>query len=179
MNTLERISFIATIAKKDPNIGKTGIMKLLYLLQAIYKVPLDYEFEIYTYGPYSQTVMSDIEYAVFAGYINMSSVTYSSAMSGYRITAGNNSAQLLERESDVLRNYDTQITAIVDFFGNKSARELELYSTIVFVELSFSSNDWEKSEKEICSLVKKIKPHFSFESIETAYEDLASNRFFD
>ena len=85
MNTQERLAFITEIAKRDSNIGKTGMMKMLYLLQAVCNVPLGYDFEIYTYGPYCQTVMSDIEYAEFADYVAVKPVTYSNGMSGIKL----------------------------------------------------------------------------------------------
>ncbi len=65
MRTQERLAFITEIAKRDSNIGKTGMMKFLYLLQAVYQVPLAYDFEIYTYGPYCQTVMSELNMQSF------------------------------------------------------------------------------------------------------------------
>ncbi len=172
MKTQERLAFITEIAKRDANIGKTGMMKFLYLLQAIYKVPLGYDFEIYTYGPYCQAVMSDIEYAEFADYIQVAPITYSNGISGYQITAKDGSKEILEEKSEILSKYSKEISEVISSFGKKNAKELELYSTIVFVAFSFSDNDWGKSKGEICNAVKKIKPHFTIETISEAYDDL-------
>ena len=76
MNTLERVTVITEIARRDANIGKTAMMKFLYLLQTFFSVPLGYDFEIYTYGPYSQAVMSDIEFAYHNGNIRITPVEY-------------------------------------------------------------------------------------------------------
>lgn len=177
MKTRERLAFIAEIAKRDSNIGKTGMMKFLYLLQAVYHVPLAYDFEIYTYGPYCQAVMSDIEYAEFANYIKVSSVTYPNGMSGYQINAGDDSDQICGAK--VLSQYSDEIDHVVDFFGSKTAKELELYSTTVFVALSFKNNHWDGSKNEICQAVQKIKPHFSKKTISDAFDDLAAHHFLD
>lgn len=175
MKTRERLAFITEIAKRDSNIGKTGMMKFLYLLQAVYHVPLAYDFEIYTYGPYCQTVMSDIEYAEFADYIKVSPVTYPNGMSGYQINAGDGSDQISGTE--VLSQYSDEIDHVVDFFGTKTAKELELYSTTVFVALSFKNNHWDGAKDEICHAVQKIKPHFSKKTISDAFDDLTAHHF--
>lgn len=177
MKTQERLTFITEIARRDENIGKTGMMKLLYLLQTVHKVPLGYDFEIYTYGPYCQSVMSDIEYAEFVDYICVSPVTYPNGMNGYQIKAMSDGIDLVTKESEVIAPHSEKIDSVINFFGKKTAKELELYSTIVFVVSSFSDNDWEKTKEEICSTVKKIKPHFSTETISVAYEELESNGF--
>ena len=177
MKTPERLAFITEIAKRDSNIGKTGVMKFLYLLQAVYQVPLAYDFEIYTYGPYCQTVMSDIEYAEFADYIKLSPITYSNGISGYQINIGDNSEQICKANAKILSQYSTYIDRIVSFFGQKTARELELYSTTVFVALSYKNNSWGESKNEICQAVKKIKPHFSEKTISDAFDDLVNHHF--
>ena len=152
-------------------------MKMLYLLQAVCNVPLGYDFEIYTYGPYCQTVMSDIEYAEFADYVAVKPVTYSNGMSGYQINVSSEGGDMLECKRDILSKYSSELDTIVSSFSKKSAKELELYSTIVFVSISYAKNSWEKSKKEICGSVKKIKPHFSNEEIWKAYDDLKSCHF--
>lgn len=177
MKTQERLAFITEIAKRDPGIGKTGMMKFLYLLQTIYKVPLSYDFEIYTYGPYCQTVMSDIEYAEFSDYLKISPVVYPNGMTGYHIRTEEGSEQLLGKESLLLSKYNQEIDNVISFFGGKNAKELELYSTTVFVALSYADNHWGNSKAEICDAVQKIKPHFPIETIKNAYDDLVCHHF--
>ena len=179
MNVKQRAAFISEIAKLDENIGKTGMMKILYLLQAICHVPLGYDFEIYTYGPYCQTVMNDIEYAEFVGYIKVAQAAYPNGMNGYQISTQPPAANLLKEESNLIGEYSTAISNIITFFGHKKAKELELYSTIVFVATSFSDNNWKKSKEEICNTVRKIKPHFSQEIIFDTYDDLVKNHFIE
>ena len=84
---------------------------------------------------------------------------------------------MLECKRDILSKYSSELDTIVSSFSKKSAKELELYSTIVFVSISYAKNSWEKSKKEICGSVKKIKPHFSNEEIWKAYDDLKSCHF--
>ena len=177
MKAQERLAFITEIARRNSGIGKTGMMKFLYILQAVYKVPLEYDFEIYTYGPYCQTVMSDIEYAEFTDYIKVSPKSYPNGMNKSQINPGDQSDQILEKDAEILFKYKEEIDKIVNFFGSKTAKELELYSTTVYVTLSFENNHWGNSKSEICRSVQEIKPHFSEEEILAAYDDLVSNHF--
>ena len=177
MKTQDRLAFITEIARRSSNIGKTGMMKFLYILEYVGKVPLGYDFGIYTYGPYCQTVMSDIEFAEFADYVKVSAVIYPNGMSGYQINTGDQSDQILERDAAILSEYSGEIDRVVNFFGSKTAKELELYSTTVYVTLSFANNHWGNSKSEICRSVQEIKPHFSIEAISDAYDDLVVNHF--
>lgn len=176
METQERLILMADLAAKEPGIGKTAMMKLMYLLQTLYKVPLGYDYKIYTYGPYCQTVMSDIEYAEFMNYISVEPITYKNGMSGYKIEATELGVAAINA-STLDDKYANPIHEVVAFFGQKKARDLELYSTIVFVYFSCLENGWDNSKEEICNTVKSIKPHFTLDTIKFAFDDLLAHQF--
>jgi hypothetical protein len=50
----DRIGLIARLVEKAPGqtLGRTAIVKFAFLLQALRKVPLKYDFRLYTYGPF-------------------------------------------------------------------------------------------------------------------------------
>lgn len=180
MKTQERLAIITEIAKRDThNLGKTGMMKFLYLLQTVYKVPLGYEFEIYTYGPYCQTVMNDIEYAEFADFIQITPITYPNGLNGYSIRANSSKITNKEISAPIIQKYNNQIDEVISTFSNKTAKELELYSTIIFVASFFHQNNWSKEKSEICATVKNIKPHFSTDNIYAVYDDLDNHKLLD
>ena len=177
MDTINRVAIITELTNRAVNLGKTAIMKSLYLLQTVYGVPLEYDFGIYTYGPYSQTVMSDIEFAEFLGNIDMAPVFYANGISGYRINATETGRKFVSAHHQVLELYNDEISNVVKSFSQKSAKELELYSTVVFVSSSFENNGWDETPDEICTTVQRIKPHFSIEKIHSVYDDLVSHGF--
>lgn len=100
-------------------------------------------------------------------------------MSGYQINVRAEGKNAFENLSDTLAQYSTQVDDVIAKFGKKTAKELELYSTVVFVTLSFGENEWEKSKFEICNIVKRIKPHFTMEFILEVYDELENNHFLD
>ena len=175
MNLNERTLVITRIARENPKIGKTAMMKCLYLLQTIEKVPLDYSFRIYTYGPYSSLAMDEIDYASQNGYIVISGMNYQVGF-GYSITCSAAGEKFLDNSS-ALEPYAAMITCIIETFAAKTAKELELLSTIVYIVCMYNQNHWDMSENEICKSVQEIKPHFTLEDIELEYRFLDDNNY--
>ena len=173
MNTNERLLLMTEIASSHPGIGKTAMMKITYLMQTLRGVPFGYHFEIYTYGPYCQTVMSDIEYAESINYIQVDSVNYGDGIYGYQISVTDEGKSALSSRND----YAAQMSDILEFFGDMRAKDLELYSTIVFVASSCRSNSWDTSAGNICDTVHSIKPHFSIDMIHSAFQTLKEHSF--
>ena len=131
MNTIERVSIITELARRDVNIGKTAMMKFLFLLQTIYSVPLGYHFEIYTYGPYCQAVMSDIEFADFMGSIHVSPVEYPNGLNGYQINATDYGNTVVSDNQNVIDLYNKAISNVISLFSSKTAKELYLFRLLL------------------------------------------------
>lgn len=167
MDLQKRLKVLQGLAFRNSGIGKTAIMKCVFFLQTIYNVPLGYRFEIYTYGPFSSEVMEELDYARQLGYIEIHWTFYPSGMQGYSISAKT-------REST---NYDDELDKVIDTFGSKSARELELLSTVLFIRNNHDINKWSVSKDSICSEVQEIKPRFSREEIERGYEFMKEHTF--
>lgn len=172
MDIRERILLMTEIAGKASGVGKTAMMKFMYLLQTLYHVPLGYHFEIYTYGPFCQTVMSDIEYAEFTKMIDVSSVLYPSGFTGYSMEVTDQGKEQIKENSGYLDPFNGAVDGVLNFFGTKTAKELELYSTIVYVVKANLEDKLGTDACEICKTVKEIKPHFSDDTIRSAFEDL-------
>jgi len=175
MNLDDRILIITKIAQENPKIGKTALMKYLYFLQEIEKVPLKYTFEIYTYGPYSSTVMDEIDYASQKGFLNISFEQYGY---GYSISCSSDGEAALE-DANIIREYDSAISRIITTFSGKTAKELELLSTLVYIAQLYQINRWELTEENVCSSVKEVKPHFELDYIKQRYQFLSSGNYLD
>lgn len=172
MDILDRIPLIVKMSDITPNIGKTAIMKCIYLLQTVKKVPLGYHFEIYTYGPYSSTIMDEIDYARQCGYISVESLTYPTGQFGYQINCIDDGKSIVSKSS-LISTYSKEINEIMSEFGDKKASDLELLSTIVFVTTVYKLS----VQKEITDLVKKIKPKFEINYIDEKYKYLKEKAY--
>lgn len=173
MNFLKkRLSIISQVLIYNPSIGKTAIMKLIFFLQKVYKLPLDYNYRIYTYGPYSSEVSEDIDLAYHEGLLTSTIVMYGNGVYGYNIKPTQKSKDYISDEIDYIKPYKDSIKELISLFSNKNAKQLELYSTIVYLYDIAKSNAWDDSQVQIAEDVHAIKPHFEINTIQLAYEDL-------
>lgn len=111
-------------------LGRTALMKLAYFLQDLKGVPLGYDFRLYTYGPYDAQVLEDLKVAEHLGLLVSETFEFSNGI-GYRIRPSARVAE--DAEYDVPAAHRGILDAAVEEFGSKSAIDLEMASTILFV----------------------------------------------
>ena len=155
---------------KSPQFGKTVFVKMAYLLQEVYKIPLGYRFSLYTYGPYSAEVLADLDRARFREQVKMD---YIGEDAGFAITEGERGGDL---GSDLgpLTQYENAIDRMVQFFGHYNARNLELRTTIVYLWNMLEISD-ENSANKVVEEVLQLKPQFNDIEVKTAIGQLKSD----
>ena len=172
MDLQKRVSIISEIANESPGLGKTAMMKYVYLLQKIFKVPFGYDYSIYTYGPYASTVMEDIDYANSIEIIDVRRQIYDNGISGYHITPSKKAEYILEKEAETVHRYKPVIGEMLSLFKKKSAKDLELLTTIIYIYANYTANGWQV--EEVPQNVHEIKPHFELEMITKECNELNS-----
>lgn len=162
----KRMALISVLAEQSPKgaIGRTGVMKLLYFLQILRDVPLDYRFTLYSYGPFDSDVLSDLADSEALGVVTAVIKQFSGGY-GYQITPGPNADWLQERAAEFLEQYETDIKWVMGEFGELNSGELELASTIVYVDQEAAENNQSPSLDDVGEIVHEIKPHFSKDKI--------------
>lgn len=167
----KRLATIVRIAELKPGLGKTVLMKFIYILQSVCKVPLGYDYKIYTYGPYANEVMEDIDMAESMGYLNIGSQPYDSWVM-YHINASNTASKATDKMSEFLEKYCGQLEEVSDLVKGKSAKDLELMSTIIYLYDNYAKNRRTADANSISENVRELKPHFDLEVIQSEYERL-------
>ncbi len=143
-------------------------MKLTYLLQEVYNLPLGYRYTLYTYGPYASEVLADLERAEFRGEVK---ITYLEDQYGFRIELGSKSPHLLEDYEDKLSAYTGSIEDLVAKFGEFRVKELELMTTIIYVWKMVGPSD-EDGQDRVVDVVQELKPHFQEADVRKAVTEL-------
>jgi uncharacterized protein YwgA len=147
----------------SPQFGKTVLQKLVYILQEVYKVPCDYDYILFNYGPYSDGLAEDLSF-----FTSMEGVRVEwSKNLGYEISPARRTDHFRERAQVFLEQYQDKITEVIRIFGGMSARELELRSTVIYV-----SKEKSMDKESLASRVKEIKPHFSEYDVKSAIKEL-------
>ncbi|MGO9318694.1 MAG: hypothetical protein ACLPXT_04430 [Terracidiphilus sp.] len=168
-----RLSLIPVLAEKHANhhIGRTALMKYMYFLQTLRGIPLGYNFSMYSYGPFDSDVLSDLSTAEAMNIVSATPVSFSGGY-GYQIHAADNAKKIKQEAKSFLSDHKEDINWLFEKFGNLNSAELELTSTIIYVDREFSEMHLYQQKAEIVELVYAIKPHFSIEKIETSFDSL-------
>lgn len=175
-----RVGLISFLTKElysyRTQFGKTAIMKLIFILQEVYKVPLGYRFSLYTYGPYCSDVLSDLDYSEAINGVKIYHVV--SEPGGYNIEPSYEADGYIAKAKTFLDNHKGSINDMLKLFGKMTAKDLELRSTIVYIYKNYLKNRWEIDSTEIAGDVKELKPYFSTEQILEAYQELSETGIF-
>jgi uncharacterized protein len=154
-----RLAAIVALAEKKPGLGRTAVMKFCYFLQTLRSVPLGYRFSLYSYGPFDASVLSDISWAESLGVIKSETVLYPGGY-GYEISPAGKSRAARGLASDFIKKHSSDIIWVVEKFGGFGSADLELLSTIVYVDSAYAQLKRRLSEDTLAERVQEIKPHF-------------------
>jgi uncharacterized protein YwgA len=169
---LVRKAVLAELTKRvSGKLGRTGVMKMMYLLQAVKGVELGYSFRLYNYGPYDGQVLDDLNIAEREGVVRSEAFEWQGG-SGYVIKSGQNSEQVLQQVQDELKPLDNAIGWVTTQFGNRSASDLEVLSTIIFVDQACKEAGETIRPTELAKRVHEIKPHHAVEKITAELQTL-------
>lgn len=147
-------------------------MKLFYFLQELKGVPLGYDFRLFTYGPFDSEVLSDLATAFSLDMVKEETEIFARGY-GYKITAGLNAEQLSRDLETSDRALAAQVDAVVQEFGSLGAGELELRSTLFFVDQELIREHSTIDRPGFARRVREIKPHFSEATILNRIEDMS------
>ena len=158
------------VINKRPELGKTAVMKLMFILQQSFDMRLGHTFNLYTYGPYSSSVTEDLENLIHAGLVEAGTYEYKNSLA-YSLTS-TEKCKTAFTPSTVSIEDDLKIDKVIKLFGDKTAKDLELDSTKIYIKNQYERNRWQESKQDIIENVHSIKPHFSTKEIQDAYDGL-------
>ena len=143
-------------------------MKLCFFLQESRGVPLGYQFSIYSYGPFDSDVLADLSTAERMNVLKSTTVYYPSG-TGYEYSLGSDTS-VKQIEKEFLAQYKASIEWVLENFGHRTAGDLELLSTPLFVA-KFNNP---KTADELIDNVATIKPHFTSDQITRGFQELVT-----
>jgi hypothetical protein len=163
--TLRRLAIIKEIVTRLGDVGKTKIQKIVYFLQEAVGIPLVYPFKMHHYGPYSDDLDGDLSLAQAVGLVN---IAPDMDGFGYHVTPGQDWGEALRLPELEARR--KSIENAIDNLGSLEIADLELHATVHFV----GNLDLEKrlTKEEVLSTVRSLKPKFSIQQIDSAYQSL-------
>ena len=171
----ERVALISEIARRKPEIGRTALMKFLYLLQVVKELDLGYRFELYSYGPFDSAVLSDITTAVGWGGAKQTVCHYPSGV-GYELSVGPSYDKIKAMSEEFLDNSGDAIGWAVENFGKYGAGDMELIATMVYVDQEAHDAKETLSPEALIKRSLEIKPRYNEEQARDKFEKLKEAR---
>ena len=169
---LQRLAIITELVKRaTPGFGRTALMKCLYFLKTLRSVPLPYDFRLYTYGPFDGNVLDDLRYAESLGAVKSVIVPYPGGY-GYELQSGPQTETIEQQGSEFLSRYREDLAWVIGEFGNRSALDLEMASTLVYVDRAVAEKGTRVSTGELAKTVHDVKPHLATDTIEREAQNL-------
>jgi len=175
MNEIDksRLGLLPVLAERAPagHIGRTALMKYMYFLQTLRGVPLGYSFSMYSYGPFDSDVLADLSSGETLKIVDVTPVEFSGGY-GYRIKPGVRAESAKRNAAQFLSEHRKDIDWLFSTFGNLNSAELELASTIVYVDRELAERHQHGSIDVVTQRVHDIKPHFTREQVLGFVENL-------
>jgi len=173
MNKLKKMALIGLLTKRLKEnhswCGETHIQKAVYFLQELLEVPLNYEFILYKFGPFSFALRDDLSECIACELINVIPDDY---FYGPHLYPTPYMEDLMSKFPKTLQKYSSQINYVANWLGSKNVSELERLSTALYVLKKYP--DLAKNKKDWIDKVYQLKPHQSKEKISQAIEELQS-----
>lgn len=174
---LQRLAIITELVKKAPGgFGRTSLMKCLFFLKILRNVPLPYSFRLYTYGPFDGDVLEDLRYAESLGAIESTVVPYPGGY-GYEFKIGPQAGRIVEQASEFVSQHQENIDWVLSEFGNRSALNLEMASTLVYIDRVLAEKGTKVSITDLAKKVQDVKPHLQIDAIEKEAQNLSERSY--
>jgi hypothetical protein len=168
----QRTAVIAALISKAPaGFGRTALMKCLYFLQTVRRVPLGYHFRLYTYGPFDADVLSDLSLAEHLRAVQSQLLQF---RGGYRyeLERGEAADRVVGDGREFIDRFADDIEWVVKEFAGRSAIDLEGASTLLFIDRSVADRGENISLGELAYKVHEVKPHLEMRLIEKEAKSL-------
>ena len=160
--------------------GKTALQKLIFLLQTVYKIDCDYDFSLYSYGPFDAEILNDLDIVEHWGAVLVKNIK--TGIGGYQILLTNNQDiqhTIREKADAFLNDSKTQraLDELIKTYGKMTARDLELRATTVYVAQELETTEESRcTEDGVTELVSEIKPRFPVSEIRSVVQELQSRQ---
>jgi len=160
----DRFAIIRYAVGQLRDVGKTKTQKLIYFLQYVFCIPLEYVYKMHYFGPYSEELNDDLIDMRSHGYI---AIERDPSGYGYHITLGN---EAVDSMANMKEEHVEKLDNCLEKLGGLEPRTLELLGAIHFVKNVALRPLEEKSE--VIEMVARLKPAFEESAIEEYYEVL-------
>jgi hypothetical protein len=169
MNRMQRaavvVSLIKALKAKDSWCAETNVQKGCFFLQELAGVPLDLEFVLYKYGPYSFELTDELT-AMRAD--SLLALRIRDPRYGPCYVCGDLADSLLERYPKTVGKYANEVEFVAQRLGSKGVADLERVATALYVRKETEAGGVNERARRIAEL----KPHISMSDAQAAVREV-------
>jgi len=160
------VSLVKSLRENKSWCGETSIQKASFFLQELTGVPLEFEFVLYKYGPYSFDLTDEIT-ALRAD--SILTLETSDPRYGPSYLPGKMGDFVLEHFPRTVHRYRGQVDFVAERLGSKGVAELERLATALYVRLGDKKKPGVRSGAD---RIRRLKPHISKADAEQAVREV-------
>ena len=170
---LDQYALVAFLIKQaadtQQQLGKKALQKKVHLIQELGGVDTGYRFSFYTYGPYSGSLAGDLDVVSKSG---GAKISYESSNNRYLIEPDEHTDRMIEKAQALFEgDNEAAINRVLEVFGGRLAKDLELVSTIAYLHRHAPHEEFENGE-ELAKRVIALKPKYSKSQVEEAIAEV-------
>lgn len=168
----DQYALIALLIKQTEQarqpLGKKALQKKVHLIQELGGVDTGYRFSFYTYGPYSVSLAGDLDVVANSGGAKIDYIHWDNR---YQISPSDHTVRLINRGREFVEKNRAAIESVLQTFGDRMAKDLELVSTIAYLRRHAPQEEFEDNGK-LAKHVRDLKPKYSEPEVERAIAEV-------
>lgn len=163
------VAFLIDQAKRHrQQLGKKALQKKVHLIQELGGIDTGYRFSFYTYGPYSISLAGDLDVIANS---SGATIRYDSRDNHYLIEPGKHTERMIGKGREFLKQNRVAIDEVLAVFGSRTAKGLELVSTITYLRRHAPQDEFE-DDRKLAKHVMALKPKYSEMEVEKAISEV-------
>lgn len=170
MNDLHRSAIVATLVKecraRGSFCGETMVQKSVFFLQELLKVPLQFDFQLYIYGPFSFELQRHLSSMMADDMLTVRPLEYGSAFE-----PGEHLSYLEKHAAPTIAAHSPAINFVLGHLAGRGVKQLERVATALF----FTVTTGDSVEGRVAR-IREVKPHITAEEAQKAVEEVDSLR---
>jgi uncharacterized protein YwgA len=167
MSDLQRSAIVATLVEecraRNQFCGETMIQKSVFFLQNLLDVPLEFDFQLHIYGPFSFELQRHLSSMMADDMIAVRPVEY-----GSTFEAGEQAAYLKKHAADAIASYRPAVDFVVNHLSGRNVKQLERVATALYFTTANEDLAVEARATKIC----EVKPHITPSEAHDAVEEV-------
>lgn len=167
MNDLQRSAVVATLVKecraRNAFCGETMVQKSVFFLQELLHVPLEFDYQLYIYGPFSFELQRHLSSMMADDMIAVRPMEYGSTFEPAEQVA------YLERHSaNTIAAHRHAVEFVLEHLAGRGVKQLERVATALYFTVKTEGASVDSRAAKVC----EVKPHITADEARTAVEEI-------